>query len=255
MDPLSQKTPIKITSMMSKDHDSILEKLAIGELKVVGQLTWSSNYTFLARVKGPGWELPAIYKPSEGESPLWDFPQGSLACRELAAYLVSESLDWELVPPTILRENGPAGPGSLQFFIDADPNRHYFTFSKTEKQALRRAAVFDIRINNADRKGGHVLLGEKDHIWLIDHGVCFHEEYKLRTVIWDFIDEEIPENILAELENFRERLRRDANLQNDLGKLLSAQEYGAMIDRAEWLLRSRYFPPPGTDRPYPWPVI
>jgi len=241
--------------MMSKDQDPILDKLAIGEISVVGQLTWSSNYTFLTRVKGPGWELPAIYKPSEGESPLWDFPQGSLACRELAAYLVSESLGWELVPPTILRESGPAGPGSLQFFIDSDPNRHYFTFSKTEKQALRPAAIFDILINNADRKGGHVLLNEEDHIWLIDHGVCFHEEYKLRTVIWDFIDEDIPESILTKLDGFRERLATDADLQEGLSELLSAQEYAALVDRVDWLLQSRRFPPPGTDRPYPWPVI
>jgi len=241
--------------MMSKDQDPILDKLAIGEISVVGQLTWSSNYTFLTRVKGPGWELPAIYKPSEGESPLWDFPQGSLACRELAAYLVSESLGWELVPPTILRESGPAGPGSLQFFIDSDPNRHYFTFSKTEKQALRPAAIFDILINNADRKGGHVLLNEEDHIWLIDHGVCFHEEYKLRTVIWDFIDEDIPESILTKLDGFRERLTTDADLQEGLSELLSAQEYAALVDRVDWLLQSRCFPPPGTDRPYPWPVI
>jgi len=241
--------------MMSKDQDPILDKLAIGEISVVGQLTWSSNYTFLTRVKGPGWELPAIYKPSEGESPLWDFPQGSLACRELAAYLVSESLGWELVPPTILRESGPAGPGSLQFFIDSDPNRHYFTFSKTEKQALRPAAIFDILINNADRKGGHVLLNEEDHIWLIDHGVCFHEEYKLRTVIWDFIDEDIPESILTKLDGFRERLTTDADLQKGLSELLSAQEYAALVDRVDWLLQSRCFPPPGTDRPYPWPVI
>jgi uncharacterized repeat protein (TIGR03843 family) len=241
--------------MMLNDHDTILDKLAIGEISVVGQLTWSSNYTFLARVKGPGWELPAIYKPSEGESPLWDFPQGSLACRELAAYLVSESLGWELVPPTILRDSGPAGPGSLQFFIDADPDRHYFTFSKTEKQSLRPAAIFDILINNADRKGGHVLLSDEDHIWLIDHGVCFHEEYKLRTVIWDFIGEEIPGSILTQLDGFRERLLTDVDLQKGLSELLSAQEFAALADRVDWLLQSRCFPPPGTDRPYPWPVI
>ena len=241
--------------MTSESQKDILEKLDRGEMNVVGQINWSSNFTFLVQIEGPDWELPAIYKPSRGERPLWDFPQGSLACRERAAYLVSEALGWDLVPPTILRENGPAGSGSLQLFIDADLNRHYFTFSREEKQALRPVAVFDILINNADRKGGHVLLGEDGHIWLIDHGVSFHEEYKLRTVIWDFIGEEISKNILTDVHALREQLNTAGPLWKDLGQLLSSTELEAMIARTDWLLEFGSFPSPGTERPYPWPVI
>ena len=120
--------------------------------------------------------------------------------------MLSRALGWDLVPPTVLRPDGPAGPGSLQLFVDADPERHYFTFTEAEKQRLRPAAVFDLLVNNADRKGGHVLLGESDHLWLIDHGVCFHVEDKLRTVIWDFVGEPIPHELFATLRRLRQML-------------------------------------------------
>jgi len=239
--------------MMSADP--LLSLLATGALELKGQFVWGSNYTFLAQVSSGDQVMPAVYKPARGERPLWDFPEGSLAQREVAAYVVSRALGWDLVPPTVLRPDGPAGPGSLQLFVDADPERHYFTFSDEEKQRLRPAAAFDLLINNADRKAGHVLLGEQGHLWLIDHGVCFHAEDKLRTVIWDFAGEAIPDDLLGDIRPFRRALTRQAALRDELGGLLSTEELKALRARADQLIQIKRFPPPGAGRPYPWPLV
>ena len=149
-----------------------------GVLEILGLLPNSSNYTFLARATGPdGAQELAVYKPQRGESPLWDFPQGSLCRREVAAYVVARELGWPHVPPTVLRE-GPEGPGSVQRFIPFEPQEHYFTLQDRFPDAFMAIAVFDLVVNNADRKGGHCLLGEDGRIWTIDHGVCFHEDPK-----------------------------------------------------------------------------
>lgn len=235
--------------------DPILPLLSTGALELKGQFVWGSNYTLLVQVSLRGRIVPAVYKPARGERPLWDFPEGSLAQREVAAYVVSRALGWDLVPPTVLRPDGPAGPGSLQLFVDAHPERHYFTFSDEEKQRLRPAAAFDLLVNNADRKAGHVLFGEHGHLWLIDHGVCFHAEDKLRTVIWDFIGEAIPADLLDDIRSFHRALADDAALQHELGGLLSPEEVAALGARADWLIRSKRFPPPGDGRPYPWPLV
>jgi len=237
------------------DSDPILSALSSGTIELKGQFVWGSNYTFLVQVTQGDETRPAVYKPARGERPLWDFPEGTLAQREVAAYVVSRALGWDLVPPTVLRPDGPAGAGSLQLFVDADPERHYFTFTEAEKQRLRPVAVFDLLINNADRKGGHVLLGESDHLWLIDHGVCFHAEDKLRTVIWDFVGEPIPRELLAALRRLRQALLDDDALRTELGGLLAAEEVEALQGRADRLLRLKRFPPPGADRPYPWPLV
>ena len=236
-------------------HDPLLALLTAGTLELKGQFAWGSNYTFLVQVSAEDHVVPAVYKPARGERPLWDFPDGSLAQREVAAYVVSRALGWDLVPPTVLRPDGPAGPGSLQLFVDADPERHYFSFSSEEKQRLRPAAAFDMLVNNADRKAGHVLLGAQGHLWLIDHGVCFHAEDKLRTVIWDFTGEAIPEDLLADIRSFRRALVHDAALQKELGGLLLPEELAALSTRANRLIRSRRFPSPGEGRPYPWPLV
>ena len=237
------------------DSDPILSALSSGTIELKGQFVWGSNYTFLVQVTQGDETRPAVYKPARGERPLWDFPEGTLAQREVAAYVVSRALGWDLVPPTVLRPDGPAGAGSLQLFVDADPERHYFTFTEAEKQRLRPVAVFDLLINNADRKGGHVLLGESEHMWLIDHGVCFHAEDKLRTVIWDFVGEPIPRELLAALRRLRQALLDDGALRTELGGLLAAEEVEALQGRADRLLRLKRFPPPGADRPYPWPLV
>jgi uncharacterized repeat protein (TIGR03843 family) len=235
--------------------DPVIAMLSSGTIELKGQFVWGSNFTFLVQVTQGDETRPAVYKPARGERPLWDFPEGTLAQREVAAYVVCRALGWDLVPPTVLRPDGPAGAGSLQLFVDADPERHYFTFTEAEKQRLRPVAVFDLLINNADRKGGHVLLGERDHLWLIDHGVCFHAEDKLRTVIWDFVGEPIPRELLAALRRLRQALLDDNALRTELGGLLAAEEVEALQARADRLLRLKRFPPPGADRPYPWPLV
>ncbi len=235
--------------------NSILEIMRSGEIEVVGQVTWGSNYTFLVQLQSDSGEIPAIYKPERGERPLWDFPYGSLSDRELAAYLVSQALGWSLVPPTIKREDAPAGPGSLQFYVEADPEIHYFTLSEDQKQRLRPTALFDLIINNADRKSGHILIDEDDHLWLIDHGVCFHEEYKLRTVIWDFVEEQIHQSLLDSIKKLQELLMPGGTLYHSLSTCLAATEIDAMGARISTILANPYFPSPGPGRPYPWPLV
>jgi hypothetical protein len=235
--------------------DTILATLSSGAIHLEGRFLWGSNYTFLVRVAGDREELKAVYKPLRGERPLWDFPPGTLAAREVAAYLTSQALGWDFVPPTVLRADGPAGPGSLQLFVDADPEHHYFTFTAEEKGHLGPAAAFDALVNNADRKAGHVLLAPDGHLWLIDHGLCFHAEDKLRTVIWDFAGEPIPESLLQDVTRFLERLSGDGELRTRFRALLDGDEVLAMAARAERLLSQRRFPYPGPGRPYPWPLV
>jgi len=227
-----------------------------GEITVEGQFLWGSNYTLLVDVVCEDAQARAVYKPTQGVRPLWDFDAPTLARREVMAHLVSEHLGWELVPPTYYRKTGPMGPGSLQLFIEHDPEHHFFTFSPEDRQRLRPAALFDILINNADRKGGHFIVDSEDHIWLIDHGVCFHEEPKLRTVLWDFADEPIPDDLLSQLTGFLEAFENDGAWIVQLQRHLSAREITALKRRTERLLALKVFPAPHKHvRPYPWPLV
>ena len=240
--------------MTSLPEEDILGILSTGKISFKGQFLWGSNYTFLVNVLRKGQNVPAVYKPSQGERPLWDFPPGSLATREVAAFVASQWLSWDLVPPTVLCRDGPAGGGSLQFFVEVDPERHYFTFSDEEKQRLRPTALFDLLVNNADRKGGHILLAADGHVWLIDHGVCFHSEDKLRTVVWDFAGEDIPPELLSALGSLRSALT--SNLSVDLQPYLSPDELAALAARADLLLASGKFPLlPEDRRAYPYPPL
>jgi uncharacterized repeat protein (TIGR03843 family) len=233
----------------------ILSLLATGELEVVGLVPWSSNYTYLVKVKLDADETLAIYKPSRGERPLWDFPTGSLAKRECAAYLVSATLGWPNIPPTILR-HGPDGEGALQMFIDAVAKEHFFTLRNTHREEMKKIAVFDAVINNTDRKGGHILLGKDGRIWCIDHGVTFHEYPKLRTVIWDFVGEDIPSELIADLKRFRGCLNRDEALKSELRLLLDRVEIDALKERVEEALDVGVYPEPPEDWPHiPWPPV
>ena len=245
--------------MIEPDSD-VLDTLKHGEITVKGEFLWGSNYTFLVDVEHKGQLLKGVYKPTRGERPLWDFPAASLARREAAAYLVSETLGWALVPPTVYRRHAPIGPGSLQLYIDHDPEYHYFTFSEKDLQRLRPVALFDLVINNADRKGSHVLIDPDDHIWLIDHGVCFHAEEKIRTVIWDFAGEPLPEELCAILTIFRQKFDNlndeRSELEDGLKAYLSKVEIKAIGQRVDRLLDAGRFPPPNPyRRPYPWPQI
>jgi uncharacterized repeat protein (TIGR03843 family) len=239
---------------MDKSH--ILTVLREGVLNVEGQFLSGSNYTFLGPITWGEETLQAVYKPVRGEQPLWDFPAGSLAHRETAAYLFSESLGWELVPPTIYRRRAPIGPGSLQLYIEHDPNMHYFTLEEEDKQRLRPTVLFDLALNNADRKGGHILRAGDGHLWLIDHGLCFHTEEKLRTVIWDFAGEPIPADLSADLERVEGDLAPEGALRVDLEAHIRPGEVSALAARIRRLLRAGCFPqPPSSRRSYPWPPV
>lgn len=228
--------------------------LATGDLEVLGLLPRASNYTFLARASVGDTERLAVYKPRKGEAPLWDFPAGTLCRREVAAYRLARTLGWPGVPPTILRD-GPEGPGAVQLFVDMDPRgEHYFTLAEGRAEDFRRVALFDAVANNADRKSGHCLLDPAGRIFVIDHGVCFHRDPKLRTVIWEFAGEPIPVDLAADLRRVAAELASGA-LREDLGELLDHREVEAARARTEALVEAGVFPHPGPGRPYPWPVV
>jgi len=239
--------------------------LATCDLTIEGRLPWSSNLTFLVSLEGtyPGDDgdsedehgvgpVQAVYKPHRGEQSLWDFPDG-LYRREVAAYQLSEALGWGVVPPTVLRDDAPFGPGSLQLFIASDYENHYFTLLEEggREDELQVFCALDVVANNADRKSGHVLYASDGRLWGIDHGLCFHVHHKLRTVIWDFAGEAVPDHIVDDLE----RLTSDG-LPDDLAELLSGAEAEAVLERATRLAATGTFPEPIGDRPpYPWPLV
>lgn len=230
--------------------------LAHGRLRILGLMPNASNYTFLAEAEDPRAEpVLAIYKPRRGEIPLWDFPQGTLAQREVAAYVVARTLGWPRIPPTILRD-GPEGLGSAQLFVESDPHQHYFTLQEAHVDAFRDVALFDAVVNNADRKGGHCLLATDGGIVVIDHGVCFNEDEKLRTVIWEYLDEPIAPARLDDLERLADLLADDdGSLATELAALLLPEEVEATRRRLRRLIDAGTMPEPGLERPYPWPPI
>ncbi len=221
-----------------------------------GLLAWGSNYAYLAPVVDGEVTLLAVYKPQRGERPLWDFPDGSLCYREVAAFVVSEILNWQIVPPTVLR-SGPYGLGSVQVFIQHDPDMNYFSpFPPACREQLQRIAAFDYIINNADRKGGHCLLDSQGHLWGIDHGVTFHYAPKLRTVIWDFAGQALPEAMLQDLRALCDVLgKASAAAVQALQGLISEREYTAFRARVERLIEAGRFPRPGPGPNYPWPPV
>lgn len=227
--------------------------LGTGELEVLGLLPNASNHTFLARAKNADEDVLAVYKPRRGEAPLWDFPEGTLCAREVAAYVVSRALGWPNVPATVLRD-GPYGVGSVQRFMPHDPEEHYFTLVERFPEDFRRVAAFDMVVNNADRKSGHCLLGEDGRIFLVDHGVCFSDEPKLRTVIWDFIGDPVEEGTRADVRRLAGEIR-GGEVRDELANLLAPAELAALADRADTVAAAVRFPEPGPDRPFPWPPI
>lgn len=241
------------------EADALLDLLGKGKLALEGLMPWSSNYTFLGTVSNAlGDSLRIIYKPIRGERPLWDFPPGSLAKREVAAYIVCRGLGWNFVPPTVLR-GGPHGRGSVQLFVECDQDAHFFTFREepTFRRSLQALALFDIIANNADRKGGHCLRAGNSCIVAIDQGLCFHVEPKLRTVVWDFAGEPIPHDLLENLRRLKLALQGPENATlAQLRELLYDGEISAIERRTDALLEAGYFPlPPEDRRPYPWPLV
>ncbi|QCB93056.1 SCO1664 family protein [Cellulomonas shaoxiangyii] len=247
-----------------------------GELALVGRVTVASNATFVGRIG----DVPVVYKPVAGERPLWDFPDGTLARREVAAYLVSETLGWRVVPRTWLRD-GPLGPGMVQLWQEPDPgqdpvdlvpasrvptpgwcavlegsdeNGRAVALVHEDSAALRRMAVLDVVVNNADRKGGHVLPQADGHRYGVDHGVTFHVEPRLRTVLWGWVGDPLRPDEREGVERVRAGL--DGELGDRLAELLTDAEVAAVAARCDRLLADGRFPGPDGDMPsVPWPLF
>lgn len=231
-------------------------RLLEGDLEIVGRMPFSSNTTLLVEVCHHNQTSRAVYKPGRGERSLWDFPPDVFK-REIAAYELAVALGWDLVPTTVRRE-GPLGDGSLQQFIDADFDEHYFTLVEREdlRGQLERMCLFDLLANNTDRKGGHCLIsrsgliGAAGHLWGIDNALCFHAEFKLRTVMWDFAGSPMPEDLLAGIDAFL-----SAGIPDPLADLLDPIERDALLVRAAAARREGVFPHDPTGRRYPWPMV
>lgn len=237
----------------SSETEKLLAELP--EIEILGILRGASNYTFLARL-GPHEKdgLLAVYKPERGESPLWDFPSGTLYRREVAAYELSKVLGWPLIPPTVVRKKGPQGVGAMQLFVEAD-GRHFLSEQKARREVWMRVALFDVLANNADRKSGHCLFDAEDHVWVIDHGLTFHTDEKLRTVIWDFSGEPLPGDLCGDLERALAQLER-GNLARTLVGLLSPGEVRVLKRRVRAALEPDWrFPSPTSGWSLPWPPV
>jgi uncharacterized repeat protein (TIGR03843 family) len=240
----------------SADGDARERLLREGRIKARGLMPDCSNYTYLAHVRGQaGAETLGVYKPAQGETPLDDFPDGTLGKREVAAYLVSAALDWQVVPITVYRADGPMGPGSLQQFIVADGTEHYFTLMPGRADDFRTMAAFDVIVNNADRKSGHCLLDGDGHIWGVDNGLTFHSLPKLRTVIWEFAGEEVPPNLRRDAQRLAEELGAGQGWVKSLQHLISAAEIRTLAQRARRLADEGRYPEPSSRWAYPWPLI
>ena len=227
-----------------------------GHIKARGLMPDCSNYTYLAQVRGDaGAETLAVYKPAPGETPLDDFPDGTLGKREVAAYVVSAALNWQVVPFTVYRDDGPMGPGSLQQFIVADPSEHYFSLMPARAGDFRTMAAFDVIVNNADRKSGHCLLDGDGHIWGVDNGLTFHALPKLRTVIWEFAGEEVAENLREDAGRLADELAAGEGCVKTLQQLISGAEIRALVQRARRIADDGHYPEPNSRWAYPWPLI
>jgi len=233
----------------------VLDLLRHGTIDGCDLLQAGSNYVFIVQLNaGEAGTGLAVYKPLRGEAPLWDYPTGNLYKHEVATYLVGEALGWRFVPPTVVRD-GPYGVGSAQLFIEHDPRANFFTVRDVRPDAFRQMALFDALINNGDRKGGHCLLGANERIWGIDHGLSFHPENKLRTVIWDYAGEPIPADLVEDLRRFQRGLAQDEQLAASLRELLTRQEMAALGQRLNKLIADPRLPKSGYRRPVPWPPV
>ena len=248
---------VTLTNAWTVDDAHTLDSLREAEIGELRQVYGASNYVFLATLTHEAHgEGLGIYKPARGERPLHDFPYGTLYSREVAAYEFSRLLGWEIVPPTVERE-GPEGMGSMQLFIEHDPSEHYFTFRDREQfeQQLILIAAFDLLANNADRKGGAVLLGQGGRLWCIDNGLCFHEHRKLRTVVWDFAGEVLPPQRVADIVRVRDCIASGDPSAQALRRCLAAEEHEALIARCEELAANPLLPEMFAYRCVPWPLV
>ena len=258
LDKIQSAQELALTQSGRSSHCDVdcLETLLNGKMDLQGLMPWSSNYTFLANLSTKDDQtLLGIYKPGEGERPLWDFPDRSLSKREFTSYLISQVLGWPNIPATVLR-NGPHGFGSLQLFVEADYEAHYFNLRDMPAfiEDFRRMALFDFIANNADRKGGHCLKGKDGTIWAIDHGLTFHTDLKLRTVIWDFCDQPVADALMADLDHLY-TLMDGVELCALLADFLTPREIEALKKRVSTLVSTRHYPTARLGRNVPYPPI
>ena len=232
-----------------------LSLLESGEIVDGLPVPWSSNSTFLVRIKtNPPKHFAAVYKPQAGERPLHDFPRGSLYKREAASFLLSRVLGWPNVPYTLIRD-GPYGIGTVQLYIDNDPNVTYFDLLLENSSDLQNFAVFDMLVNNADRKAGHCILDKNGLLWSIDHGLTFHQVLKLRTVMLDLWGQPVSPYLLVNLEDLLDRLLSRFGVTSELNNLLSPLEIAALIDRCQGLLKNPVLPKLDPVINTPWPLV
>src|SRR3954469_13441411 len=240
-----------MTEPAVEELPDVLRLLRDGELSVEGRLYDASNATLYCSVTLDGVTAACVHKPIVGERPLWDFPDGTLAYREVSAYAVSVAMGWDIVPPTVLRD-GPFGPGMCQLWIDIDDSIDLAALARSDHPQLRRMAVFDAVVNNADRKGGHLLPTPEGHIFGVDHGVCFSVEDKLRTLLWRWRGKRLGPEMLETLQRLRTDL--DGLLGSALRRLLTPAEVNATRRRIDRLLSTKRYPQPSEDwPPLPWP--
>lgn len=264
--------------MLPRDP-AVPELLRRGRIDVTGRMVDASNATLVGTIALDGVEAQCVYKPVRGERPLWDFPDGTLAGREVGAYLVSEAAGFHVVPPTVLRE-GPFGPGMVQVWVDTDDEREHVDVCSpkavpdgwlgvlrargergqpavlvhADTPELRRMAAFDVVVNNADRKGGHVLAGVDGHLYGVDHGLTLHVEDKLRTVLWGWTGQELPRDVVESLEKLAAEL--DGTFADTLGEHVTRREVRALAGRVRGLLATPVFPEPNGYGPaIPWPAF
>ncbi|RBY78706.1 SCO1664 family protein [Geodermatophilus sp. TF02-6] len=233
------------------DDDEARTLLREGEIDLEGRILDASNVTLVGAVRTGELEAECVYKPVAGERPLWDFPNGTLAGREIAAALVSEATGWRVVPPTVLRD-GPFGPGMVQLWVDGDPGVDLAAFVRSDHPGLRRMAVFDAVVNNADRKGGHIIPTSDGHVYGVDHGICFSVDPKLRTLLWRWAGQPLPAEALEVLEGLTGDLLGD--LGEQLHEHLTRREVRRTQQRVADLLRTGRYPQPSGEWPaLPWP--
>ena len=236
--------------------DVVLRLLSFGEITKCTSTETGSNYTFYLNLSDEfGNNCEAEYKPMLGEVPLWDFEPETLYLREYASYLVSEELKWNLIPTTTIRV-GPFGIGSVQYKISNLEDENFFTLRDDYPDIMKKICLFDLITNNADRKGSHCIQDNNNNIWSIDHGICFNEEYKLRTVIWDYMNEIIPTELLKDVQDLEHSFNNKNGLKSILNTYLSKREVDAFKKRIKNILKERvYIEPQDERRPYPWPLL
>ena len=251
---MSQRTEDQQSVAVEYSEADALPILRDGEVIGGHQIPWSSNYTFLVQIDaGPGQFLRAVYKPKSGERPLHDFPNGTLYRREYASFLIGRELGWPPVPLTLIRE-GPYGLGSMQIYIESDPRITYFDLISDHFEPLRRFAAFDLVVNNADRKGGHCVLGTDGTVWSIDHGLTFHPEFKLRTVMMEFWGACLGDTLLADIESLINRLSATNDFTAELNERLTNNEIDLLRQRAEAVLDDPRIPQLDPRLNIPWPL-